>query len=501
MVTGDNGASKHIGKGETKTFTITNEYEAEQQQPTTGALTVTKSFAGDPVTVPANLSFTVTCAANNYSQTVAYTNFTGSSYTISDLLPGTYTVTESEADVDGYNLSTTYTGEVNTAEVTAGGTASITVTNTYEEQPVLPTTGSLTITKSFSGIAELPQELSFTVACAANEYSRTISYTNFTGSSYTISDLLPGTYTVTESEADVDGYNLSTTFVNNADSATIAAGGTGTIGVINTYSLPQAAPTGTLSVTKSVNNQEGGDTVFTFNYQITDSEETLDSGSFTLKNGETWTYDDTLAVGTSFTIEEDEDAMTANYSAVSEPISGTIAAGANAFTYVNTYNQPFIPQTVYYNLTLNWLEEGTGTVLKPATTTPYVQMAPYDASSIAEIENYTYVRAEGDALTGTMNSSKTITFYYTANAIEDETEEIEENDTPLAEVPEEEPIVEEPVVEETPVIDIETDEVPLDDVPQTGDTNNTGILWLILGAGLAGLTTLGFLGKKAKKTR
>jgi LPXTG-motif cell wall-anchored protein len=311
-----------------------------------------------------------------------------------------------------------------------------------------------------------------------------------------------GTYTVAEQDATVTGYNLATTYNGlSVDSIAIEVTADGaSVTVMNTYTIPEPT-TGTLSVTKSVNNQQGGDAVFTFNYALMDSQERLISGSFTLKNGETWTYDGELPIGTSVTIEEDEALMPANYAPVSAPIESTIAAGANAFTYVNTFNQPFVPQTVYYNLTLNWLEEGTGTILKPATTTPYVQMAPYDASSIAEIENYTYVRAEGDALTGTMNSSKTITFYYTANAIEDETEEIEENDTPLAEVPEEEPIVEEPVVEETPVIDIETDEVPLDDVPQTGDTNNTGILWLILGAGLAGLTTLGFLGKKAKKTR
>jgi hypothetical protein len=57
-----------------------------------------------------------------------YSYFSSGSYEIKDLPVGNYSVTETNADVSGYTLTTTYSGQ---ATVREGQTATITVTNTY----------------------------------------------------------------------------------------------------------------------------------------------------------------------------------------------------------------------------------------------------------------------------------------------------------------------------------------------------------------------------------
>ena len=112
----------HLSLGEDALYT--NTYDDG-----TGALTINKVFAGRTVTT-SGLAFRVV-GPDSFEQVVPYADFTDGSYTLNGLNPGKYTVTEENAAVSGYRLSTTGEGEV---EVTANEAAEITITNTYSRR-------------------------------------------------------------------------------------------------------------------------------------------------------------------------------------------------------------------------------------------------------------------------------------------------------------------------------------------------------------------------------
>lgn len=100
----------------------------EEVEITTGSLTITKVVsAPEGVTVPDSFTFNV----SGYSEPVTVTAADNWTKTIT-VNAGTYTVTENTSTVPGgYKLDTTYAPENGTVTVTAGGSAEVTVTNTY----------------------------------------------------------------------------------------------------------------------------------------------------------------------------------------------------------------------------------------------------------------------------------------------------------------------------------------------------------------------------------
>jgi len=133
----DGSSIIHLSLGEDALYT--NTYDDG-----TGALTITKVFAGRTVTTK-DLTFRVV-GPNAFERAIPYADFTDGSYTLNGLEPGSYTVTEENAAVSGYRLTTTGEGEV---EVTANENAEITITNTYNKRapyrpPVTPTPDPVT---------------------------------------------------------------------------------------------------------------------------------------------------------------------------------------------------------------------------------------------------------------------------------------------------------------------------------------------------------------------
>ena len=115
----------------------------------TGSLRLEKqtllSGQSAPDITPENTLFTITNAAGTYRNTVKYRDFRtdgqGNRYLeLYQLMPGRYTVTESGANRPGYVLEV---AEDVTAEVTAGSTATASLTNTYTTGAVLPSTGGI----------------------------------------------------------------------------------------------------------------------------------------------------------------------------------------------------------------------------------------------------------------------------------------------------------------------------------------------------------------------
>ena len=192
-----------------------------------GNLTVKKSVVGE---ASADAEFTITITLDdpsingqygavtfaNGAATVTLKN--GASVTATGLPAGIgYTVEETEESSAGYNV--TYTGEKGT--IAAGATAEVTVTNTVPTPD--PECGTLIVTKHVTGNdANKSKEFTFTVKLSDKTVTGPYGDMTFNGGkatfrlrdgeSATATNLPAGiTYSVTEAEANQDGYDTSST--------------------------------------------------------------------------------------------------------------------------------------------------------------------------------------------------------------------------------------------------------------------------------------------------
>ena len=282
-----------VGNSTAKT-TITNTYTKQ-----TGSLKITKALGANAPESASSKSYTfVITGPDNYSKEVAVIG--ASSVTVDNLVPGNYTVTEveSSAAIDKYDLEVTGGGEV---AVAAKATAETTVTNTYTQQ-----TGSLKITKALGANAPAgaaSKEYTFTVTGPDN-YSETVTITG--AGSKTLTDLVPGTYTVTENEsgADIDGYDLE---VTGGGEVTVAAKATAETTITNTYTQQKGA----LKITKAL-GEGAPDAADNTEYKFTITGPDNYSKTVTIKGAGSETVEN-LEPG-NYTVTEDKDgAKIANY--------------------------------------------------------------------------------------------------------------------------------------------------------------------------------------------
>ena len=228
-----------VPAGDVVNLNVTNTYTRD-----TGTLVIRKQFGRESAldALPADAKFTVTGPADfgeNGTMVILWSEFANSAKTLT-VPTGSYKVTESGAEAAGCTLTTAYDPEVSTPDGPAGsarvaknGTATVTVTNTYTSD-----TGALTITKALGEDSEkvaVPQGARFTVT-GPNGYSRTITYADFNeNGSYLLRGLPAGDYTVSESRAEVDGYELTTVYSPTGGRVAVKAGQTATVTVTNTY--------------------------------------------------------------------------------------------------------------------------------------------------------------------------------------------------------------------------------------------------------------------------
>ena len=167
----------------------------------------------------AAMTFTVT-GPDGYSETVHYSDFTDGKYTFSNLPLGEYTVTETNADIEGYKLTTTYSVDGGKATVTSKETATVTITNNY-------TTNKKTSVKISKVDAETYKVLGGAHLMVIDPDGNVVDEWDSTKNAHKITGLKPGvTYTLRETKAP-KGYDVAadTTFELNED---------GTINTANT---------------------------------------------------------------------------------------------------------------------------------------------------------------------------------------------------------------------------------------------------------------------------
>lgn len=285
----------------------------------------------------------------------------GTSFTFTGIPSGhTYTLTETKTPEGYQGLDNTYTVEVayGVAVLKNGADTVTAIVNTPKETP----TGSLTIEKVFSGITPtentFPDGITFTIQ-KVNDDGTTAGTT---GDPTTVTlpidgesnnplsatvDLAPGTYTVTESGAEVDGYDLTVTN-GNQGTVTVTAGTTpATITFINTYTKMEDN-TGSLIVKKTVSG--GGASYnkeFTFTVTLTENNDpqngevtyggvTFTNGvaTFTLKHNQEKSITG-IPAGYTYTVTENADGYT--QSITSGSATGTIEKGKTATVTFNNY--------------------------------------------------------------------------------------------------------------------------------------------------------------------
>ena len=231
-----------------------------------GNLSVTKTVTGSGGDTSKNFSFTVTLSDKTVNGDYGDMNFVngvanfnlrhGETKTAKSLLKGiTYTVVEKEANADGY----TTTSRNASGSIPENSTAATTFTNNR-------LAGNLSVTKTVTGTGgDKSRNFNFTITLSDKTVNGSYGDMNFVngvanftlkhGETKTAKNLLAGiTYTVTEKEANTDGY--TTTYANDTgkitDSITSAAvftnykmlpvslpitGGSGTLPIVSTSIL------------------------------------------------------------------------------------------------------------------------------------------------------------------------------------------------------------------------------------------------------------------------
>ncbi len=266
-----------------------------------GDLTFTKKGSDDKTLE--NVTFTLTTedkpgwsmtATSGEDGTVSFTNIpSGHTYTLTEKLPDQYK--DQYTPISDASITVEYGNVTGSEGLFTGDADNLILTNAAK-------TGTLTVNKTVNGLEEgvtLPEDFAITATKSGEPTpAATLSIDDATDSSsdgtttytWTVNDLAPGNYTVSEINYHVDGYSVAT---SGDASAMVTAGGTATVTLTNAYT--KLVPG--LEVTKTLDKVNGE--AYTEGMVKVDDELTY---TITVKNtGETVleniSVSDTLTIG------------------------------------------------------------------------------------------------------------------------------------------------------------------------------------------------------------
>ena len=251
-------------------------YTYTLSQVTTGTLTITKKVEGDELTVdslPGNFQITVKDAQGETKGALTKTEEAKKAndtltWTIYDLDPGIYTVSESSADVKDYTYTAKYNGvaadQANSATVTVekGKTRTMTVTNTYTKNATVKLSDLIKKELTVKKGSTLPTGTTFSV-----------TVTPQTANSVTVEDPQPIPGTVSDlgtGNTNGDGDTIYTaSFDFGADGTLSLSAGT------YTYTVQEDA-------TNLISGMQYDSNTYTLTIAVKNSEATV---SYTTKEG------------------------------------------------------------------------------------------------------------------------------------------------------------------------------------------------------------------------
>ena len=369
-------------KGRNSGFDIETDLLTVTNFPVLGKLVITKAFENGFIPEGLTKVSVRIGGPNGYSKTVELNNENGWSVTVDDLVPGSYTVTELDASVPGYNWNVSYSDTTVILMEDAPGltgfsteiTGNATVTNTYtrnEEIYEIPT--PLTVKK----VGEAGEALSgavFKLDRLDVDGKSVVSSVSFTtGKDGTVvfdllsgaiqnGEAIDGTYVLSEVKAP-EGYEATSAtwtvtiqeddgeirwtlnenknlfegfwdwIVGNVSAGTFE---NGVLTVRNTRSR------GKLIISKTVEDDKGLYADAEYSFTLDCSDDSFDK-TFTLKAGQSITIEN-IPYGTTYTLTEDTTGA-AFTSSVTDGGNGRIWAEETRITVTNTYaytnhNQP-----------------------------------------------------------------------------------------------------------------------------------------------------------------
>ncbi|MDO4484245.1 MAG: hypothetical protein Q4C54_07390, partial [Clostridia bacterium] len=243
-----------------------------------GKLKLVKAVSGATLTDAQKQAMTFTVTGEGYSKTIKYSEFVNNEYTIDNLLPGEYTVEETNADIPGYKRTTVITvnsNVTNKATVPALGMVQVDMTNRYD-------LGSLSIEKKIEG-AVLTQPKTFTFKVSGpNGFTTDVQVTVPAGAvsgKTTLDNLMLGTYTIEETgDTNIKGFIFDNAVITGPLEIT-ADNMTASFTATNKYAV------GELIITKKIVGAKlAQDKVFTF--EVTGPNNFKTVAKVTVKKGE-----------------------------------------------------------------------------------------------------------------------------------------------------------------------------------------------------------------------
>ena len=321
----------------------------------------------------------------------------------------TYTVTEAEANEDGYVTVKTE----DTGKIAKDQTVTAAFTNTKNATPPEPEKGNLTVSKVVAGNAgETDKEFHFTVKLSDDEISGdygdmtfadgAAAFTLKNGESKTATGLPADiTYEVTEAEANQDGYVTAKT----GNTGKITKDQTVTAAFVNTKNVTPPEPeNGNLTVSKAVAGNAGDmDKEFHFTIKLSNAEISGDYGdmtfkdgvaAFLLKNGESKTAID-LPAGITYEVTEAE-ADQDGYVTTKTGDTGTIKKNETVIAaFINTKNEIPVkpdPNPNYTSLTVKkeWVLDNGGVRTSSVKVELLKNGEPYKSVTLSDSNAWEY---------------------------------------------------------------------------------------------------------------
>ena len=233
-------------------MTFTNEQLAD--------LTIAKTWTGDSdrlISAEKNVFTFIVTGPNSYSTNFTYADMVNNSKTLEHLSLGEYTVTETNNTVENFTISTSYSvGGTSTNQISlVRGGGRVDVTDNVNKLE-----GTLNIVKVWSNehnllTAAQKNAVTFTVtgpkqkSTDENTFSQTFTYADMSEGRKTFERLTLGTYTVAESNSNVQDFDVDVTYSTGGvpvNYTSIADSDSKTITIDGSYTLHR----GTAKVTK-----------------------------------------------------------------------------------------------------------------------------------------------------------------------------------------------------------------------------------------------------------